>query len=223
MKAASLLLLCLFFCFPSFAQSGGGGSCELTLARLKYSGGGDWYANPSALPNLAKALRERTSLPVCDTVADVDIMDPGFFACPFISMTGHGTFALSPEERLRLRKYLAAGGLLWADDNFGLDSSFRKEMALLFPDHPLAPLPNTHPIFSAKYPLKGLPKIHEHDGGNPLALGIVLDGKLVVLYTFDADIGDGMEDPDVHKDGPDLHEKALEMGINIVQWFFGEE
>lgn len=223
MKAAALLLLCLLLWVPACAQSKGTGSCELTLARLKYSGGGDWYANPSALPNLAKSVRERTDLPLCDTVADVAISDEGFFGYPFLSMTGHGTFTLSADERLRLRKHLAAGGLLWADDNFGLDTSFRREMAQLFPENTLAPLPKNHPIFSMKYPLPGLPKIHEHDGGSPQAFGIFLEGKLAVLYTFNADIGDGMEDLDVHKDGPELHEKALEMGVNIVLWFFGDE
>lgn len=194
--------------------------CELTIARLKYDGGGDWYANPSSLPNLAEAVRERTKAPVCDTVATVSALDDDLFRYPFIYMTGHGNVQFSHGQRLRLRKYLTGGGFLWADDNYGMDKSFRREMRALFPENPLARLPSTHPIFTSHHRLPGLPKIHEHDGEPAQALGVFFEDRLVVLYTYSTDIGDGLEDLHVHDDGPRLHEQALRMGVNIVSWFF---
>lgn len=194
-------------------------ACQLTVAQLQYDGGGDWYANPSSLPNLVRAIQSRTRLAVCDTVATVAILDERFFRYPFVHMTGHGNVRFSHQERLRLRRYLTSGGFLWADDNYGMDQSFRREMQALFPQNPLTPLPPSHPIFSSHYRLPGLPKIHEHDGEPAQAFGIIFDERLVVLYTYSSDIGDGMEDVDVHNDGAELHELALKMGINIVDWF----
>jgi hypothetical protein len=194
--------------------------CELTIARLKYDGGGDWYANPSSLPNLVEAVRARTKAPVCDTVATVSVLDDDLFRYPFIHMTGHGNVQFSHRQRLRLRRYLVGGGFLWADDNYGMDKSFRREMKALFPENPLAPLPSSHPLFRSRYRLPGLPKIHEHDGEPAQALGIFFENRLVVLYTYSSDIGDGMEDLHVHNDGGELHEQALRMGVNIVSWFF---
>ncbi len=194
-------------------------ACQLTVARLQYDGGGDWYANPSSLPNLVRAIQSRTRLAVCDTVATVTVMDERLFRYPFVHMTGHGNVRFSHRERLRLRRYLTAGGFLWADDNYGLDKSFRREMKALFPENPLTPLPSSHPIFSSHYRLPGLPKIHEHDNEPAQAFGVFFDDRLVVLYTYSSDIGDGMEDIDVHNDGGELHEVALKMGINIVDWF----
>jgi hypothetical protein len=201
------------------ANALGADPCDFTMARLKYGGGGDWYANPSSIPNLITAVKQQTTVQLCDTVATIAIMDRRFFNYPFIYMTGHGDAHFSLEERLRLRNYLTGGGFLWADDNYGLDKSFRKEMKALFPENPLALLPRNHPIFSSVNKLPGLPKIHEHDGEPAQALGIFFNNRLVVLYTFSSDIGDGMEDLDVHKDGPELHKMALAMGVNIVAWF----
>jgi hypothetical protein len=194
--------------------------CEFTLARLKYDGGGDWYANPSALPNLVKAAKERTKLPICDSVATVSIMDENLFRFPFIYLTGHGNIRFSMAERLRLRKYLINGGFLWADDNYGLDKSFRQEMAAIFPENPLVELPRDHQVYRSVYPLQGLPKIHEHDGGRAQGLGVIFNNRLVVFYSFSSDIGDGMEDLNVHNDGAQLHELALKMGLNLLGWFF---
>jgi hypothetical protein len=196
------------------------GNCSFTLARLHYNGGGDWYANPSSFSNLVRAARERTKLPICDSVATVAIEDDRLFHFPFICMTGHGDVHLSESERLRLRRYLIGGGFLWADDNYGLDASFRREIALLFPENPLTALPSSHPIFNAGYRLEGLPKIHEHDGKPAEAFGIYFENRLLVLYTYSSDIGDGMEDPEVHNDGERLHELALQAGINILSYFF---
>jgi hypothetical protein len=195
-------------------------NCQLTIARLKYGGGGDWYTDPSSLPNLVKAVRERTNLPVCDTLATVEIMDDRLFRYPFLYMTGHGDVHFTQKERLRLRKFLIGGGFLWADDCYGMDKTFRKEMGALFPENPLTEIPATHPLYSMKYKLPGLPKIHEHDGAPAKGLGIFFDRRLVVFYSFSTDIGDGMEDIEVHHDGEAKHELALQMGINILTWFF---
>jgi hypothetical protein len=195
-------------------------ACEFTIARLKYSGGGDWYANPSALPNLVSAVKKNTSIPTCDTIADISISDDFLFRHPFLYMTGHGNVSFSNAERIRLRNYLAGGGFLWADDNYGMDKSFRREMSALFPENPLVEIPASHPIFSSRYNLPGLPKIHEHDGEKARAFGIFLDSSLVVFYTYSSDIGDGMEDPHVHNDRRELHDAALQMGVNVISWFF---
>ncbi|MBN1576333.1 MAG: DUF4159 domain-containing protein [Chitinispirillaceae bacterium] len=209
------LLLLLFNMGPGFADE----YC-FTVARLKYDGGGDWYANPSSLPNLVQAVKKRTTIPVCDSVATVSIDDDRLFHFPFLYMTGHGDVRFSERQRIRLRRYLIGGGFLWADDNYGMDQTFRREIALLFPENPLTVLPSDHPIFCSKYSLAGLPKIHEHDGKPAEGLGVFFENRLLVFYTFSSDIGDGMENLEVHNDGPQLHEFALQMGVNIVCWFF---
>lgn len=189
----------------------------LVLARLRYEGGGDWYSGPSMLPNLASELRARTGLPVSTREAAVAPMDPLLRSHPFLFMTGHGNVRFSPEERTALREHLLSGGFLHADDNYGLDESFRAEMALIFPDRELVELPPTHPIFRAPYSFPdGLPKIHEHDGRVPQALGIFNGGRLMVLYTYETDLGNGWEDAGVHDDPPAVREQALRMGVNIV-------
>lgn len=195
-------------------------SCEFTIARLHYNGGGDWYANPSSLPNLVAAIKERTNINICDSVTTIKIMDKNLFRFPFIYMTGHGNVHFSHAERVRLRNYLESGGFLWVDDNYGLDKSFRREVAALFPENPLVPVPQDHRIYSSKYKLPGLPKIHEHDNQPAQGLGIFFNQQLVLFYSFSSDIGDGMENLEVHNDGPQLHELALKMGINIITWFF---
>ena len=211
--------LIAFFIALAFT-SASGQPCGFTIASLHYDGGGDWYANPSSLPNLVRAARERTTLPLCDSVATVRIDDDRLFRYPFIYMTGHGDIRLSDAQRVRLRRYLIGGGFLWADDNYGLDRSLRREIAQLFPENPMVTLPSTHPIFHSYYPLAALPKIHEHDGKPAEGLGVFFENRLVVFYTFSSDIGDGMEDLDVHNDGPVLHELALKMGINVLSYFF---
>jgi hypothetical protein len=210
---AAMLLAAALFPARSF-------DCEFTLARLKYGGGGDWYSNPSALPNLIAAVRKRTSIPICDSVATVSPLDDDLFRYPCVYMTGHGNVSFSPAERLRLRNYLIGGGFLWADDNYGMDKSFRREMAALFPENPLVEIPSSHPIYGSIYSLPGLPKIHEHEGKPAQGLAVFFTERIVVFYSLSSDIGDGMEDLDVHHDGPELHELALRMGVNVVAWFF---
>ena len=189
-----------------------------SIARLKYGGGGDWYSNPSSLPNLLEELRERTSVAVeVDEEARVEIMAEELFSYPMLYMNGHGTVKFTTAEVGRLRRYLAGGGFLWADDNYGMDKSFRREMARVFPDSPLVELPFTHEIYHIFYDFPdGLPKIHEHDGGPPKGLGIFHEGRLVVYYTYDTDIGDGLEDPDVHGDPPNKREAAIRTAVNVV-------
>jgi hypothetical protein len=211
----SLTFFLIVIIAPLFPQN-----CEFTIARLQYDGGGDWYANPSSLPNLIKAVKKATDINICDTVSTVTILDDNLFRYPFIYMTGHGNVHFSPAERLRLRKYLENGGFLWADDNYGMDESFRREMKALFPENPLVDVPHTHKIYKSEHTLSRLPKIHEHDGKPAQGLGIFFNDRLVVFYSYSSDIGDGMEDLEVHNDGPKLHELALKMGVNIIAWFF---
>jgi hypothetical protein len=192
------------------------GDPPLTVARLRYGGGGDWYANPTSLPNLLRAIRERTGVPVAEREAVVEPLDPALRDHPFVHMTGHGNVAFTPEERSALRAYLEDGGFLHADDNYGMDEAFRREMSALFPDRPMVELPPDHPIFHLFYEFpEGLPKIHEHDGKPPQAFGIFHEGRLVVVYTYETDLGNGWEDADVHDNPPELREQALRMGVNL--------
>ena len=196
---------------------------SLTVARLRYGGGGDWYANPSSIPNLLSAIRERTGLVTARREATVSLLDPGLRDHPYLYMTGPGEVRFTPEERVALRAYLDGGGFLHADDNYGLDAPFRREMALVFPETELAELPPSHPVFRVFYLFpEGLPKIHEHDGKPPQALGVVRGGRLVVFYSYESDLGDGWEDPDVHGDPPELRERALRMGVNIFLFALGQ-
>jgi hypothetical protein len=196
--------------------SAAGRAPRLTIARLQYDGGGDWYANPSSIPNLLEAIRERTSLPVERTEARVTLMDEKLWDYPFLHMTGHGNVKLTDAEVVRLREYLQRGGFLHADDNYGLDESFRREMKRVFPDRELVDVPLSHPIYHAVYEFpKGLPKIHEHDGKPPRGFGIFLGDRLAVYYSYESDLGNGWEDPETYKDPIALHEAALRMGINL--------
>jgi hypothetical protein len=189
---------------------------RLTIARLQYDGGGDWYANPSSLPNLLAAIRERTSLPVERTEARVRLTDDQLWDYPFLHLTGHGNVKLGEVEVARLREYLTRGGFLHASDNYGLDESFRREIARVFPDRPLVDVPLSHPVYHIVYDFpKGLPKIHEHDGKPARGLGIFLGDRLAVFYDYSSDLGNGWEDREVHNDPPELHEAALRMGVNL--------
>ena len=192
---------------------------RLTIARLQYDGGGDWYANPSSLPNLLEAIRQRTTLQVASEEARVRLTDDRLWDYPFLHMTGHGNVSWTPEEGKRLRQYLERGGFLHADDNYGLDESFRREIAKVFPDRPLVDVPLSHPIYHLVYEFpKGIPKIHEHDGKPPRGFGIFLGDRLVVYYSYESDLGNGWEDPTVHNDPPALHEAALRMGVNLFTY-----
>lgn len=189
---------------------------SVTIARLQYDGGGDWYADPSSLPNLLRAVRERVGLAVTDREVTLRVLDPTLRDHPYLYMTGHGNIRFSPEERAALRDYLLAGGFLHADDNYGMDESFRREMRAVFPEKELVPIPSDHPVFHAVYDFPdGLPKIHEHDGDPAGAWGIFHRGRLLVFYSHQSDLGDGWEDADVHDDPQAVREAALQMGVNL--------
>lgn len=189
---------------------------ELGIAQLQYGGGGDWYANPSALPNLLRIIRERTGLNVADRPARVKLTDPALWNHPFLYMTGHGNVKLSDEEVQLLRRYLLSGGFLHVDDNYGLDKSFRREIKRVFPDKDLVELPATHPVYSVFYKFPGgLPKIHKHDGKPAQGFGIFHEGRLVLFYSYESDLGNGWEDANVHQDPQETREAALRMGVNL--------
>jgi hypothetical protein len=190
---------------------------RMTIARLQYDGGGDWYANPSSIPNLLAAIRARTSLPVAAEEARVRLNDDRLWEYPFLHMTGHGNVRLSDSEVVRLREYVLRGGFLHVDDNYGLDESFRREIARVFPDRPLVEVPRSHPIYNIVYPFpRGLPKIHEHDGKPPQGHGIFVGKRLAVFYSHETDLGNGWEDVGTYpSDPPELHETALRMGVNL--------
>lgn len=188
---------------------------SLTVARLRY-GPGDWYANPTSLPNLLRFLRDELGFPTADREAVVRATDPGLDRYPLLYLTGHGEIRLTEEEVAALRRYLTSGGMLHADDNFGIDETLRREIGRIFPDEPLVELPADHPIYRTAFPLaSGLPKVHEHSGGPPRGYGVYHDGRLVLFYSFNSDLGDGWEDADVHDDPPAVRRAALEMGANV--------
>jgi len=192
---------------------------QLVIAKLKYGGGGDWYVNPTSLPNLHRALRERAGLPAARINDDVvaDVTTDAISDYPILFMTGHGNVHFADAELARLRRYLERGGFLHVDDNYGLDESWRRECARLFPDSPLLELPADHEIYHIYYDFPaGLPKIHEHHGGPARGYAVFYEGRMVIFYSYNTDLGDGWEDADVHDDPPDKREAALKMGVNIV-------
>ena len=200
----------------SLTSSGPAPDHSLTIARLQYDGGGDWYANPSSLPNLLKAISDRTTLKVEPTEARVALTDDRLWDHPFLHATGHGEMKLSEVEVTRLREYLLRGGFLHVDDNYGLNESFRREIARVFPDRPLGEVPLTHAIYHLVYDLPlGIPKIHEHDGQPARGFGVFIGNRLALFYSYESDLGNGWEDVGTYEDPPALHEAALRMGVNL--------
>lgn len=194
---------------------------DLRIALLKYSGGGDWYANPTSLPNLISFANEQLGTRI---YPENDVVEPSskqLHLYPIIHMTGHGNVVFSNEEAKNLREYMISGGFLHIDDNYGMDKYVRPEIARIFPENELIPLDASHPLFSVAYDFpQGLPKIHEHDGLPPQAFGVFHNDRLVLLYTYESDLGNGWEDSDVHSDPEHLRIKALQMGANIIQFVF---
>ncbi|MCG9792571.1 DUF4159 domain-containing protein [Flavobacterium algicola] len=212
MKKICFIFILLTYSLSSFAQE---------LALLKYSGGGDWYANPTSLPNLIQFCNSNIATTLKSKPATVEPGSPNIFSYPFVHLTGHGNVVFNENEIKNLQNYLNSGGFLHIDDNYGLDEYIRKEIKKIFPNIALVELPTSHLIFQKPYSFPtGLPKIHEHDGKRPQAFGIFVKGRLVLLYTYEADLGDGWENAEVNNDPVAVRQKALKMGANILYYIF---
>jgi hypothetical protein len=191
------------------------------IALLKYNGGGDWYANPTSLPNLIKFSNQTINTKIKSKPATVEPGSPDIFGYPFVHMTGHGNVVFSDAEIVNLRNYMLSGGFLHVDDNYGMDEYIRREIKRIFPNNQLVEIPVNHAIFQRPNVFSGgLPKIHEHDGKRPQAFGIFEGNRLVLLYTYETDLGDGWEDQEVHNNPKEVREKALKMGANILNYIF---
>jgi len=211
-KSHFFTLVCCLFSVLIFSQE---------IAVLKYKGGGDWYGNPTALPNLISFCNSNINTKINPMPETVEVGSSDIFQYPLVHMTGHGHVFFSEEDADNLRDYLLSGGFLHIDDNYGMQPYITEELKKVFPDKELTELPANHPIFNVAYPFpKGLPKIHEHDGKRPQAFGIFNENRLVLLFTFESDLGDGWEDEVVHNDPAEVREKALRMGANIIKYAF---
>ena len=194
---------------------------DLQIALLKYRGGGDWYANPTSLPNLVNFCNDQLGTNFSEQIVTVTPADQAIFNYPFIHMTGHGNVIFDAEEAQNLRNYMLAGGFLHIDDNYGMDPYIRPQMKKVFPDLDFIELPKSHPIFSQVFNFpNGIPKIHVHDNKAAQAFGLIYEGRLVCLYTYETDLGDGWEDQRVHNNSEESRLKALRMGANIVSYVF---
>lgn len=210
MRKISAILFTILICTAS--------GQEFTIARVHYSGGGDWYSDPSSLPNLLNYVSSATNMKTA-AEARVKLTDKELTDYPYLYLTGHGNLRFSDEEAIRLRQFLLSGAFLHVDDNYGLDVSFRREIQKVFPGRSLIELPHEHPLFSAYFSFpEGLPKIHEHDGKPPQAYAIFDGDRIMLLYTYESDLGDGWEDPEVHNNPWAVRETALKFGVNIVTY-----
>ena len=206
-KRIIILLNILGFIYPQ----------SLSIARIHYSGGGDWYSDPSSLPNLLAFVDKHTPISVYPEEFKVKLTDENINQYPYLYLTGHGNIRFTDDEVIALRTILMDGSFLHADDNYGMDDSFRREIKRVFPNKSLVPLPNKHPIFHSYFDIpNGLPKVHEHDNQPPQALALFEDSRILLLYTYESDLGDGWEDASVHEDPWPIRESALKMGVNII-------
>ena len=217
MRFCLLIILTISVLF-GFAHGALPADPEVRIARLHYEGGGDWYCDPSSLPNWLDTFGKRTGILTASEEGVVTLDSEDLYRYPFMYLSGHGRIVLDDAELVELRRYLDAGGFLYADDNYGLDASFREMVADLYPDNPLNPLPVSHPIYHSFYDLPGLPKIHKHDGEPAQGFGVSKDGRLVIFYTWSSDIGDGLEDAHVHNDPPEVREAAARMAVNVLMY-----
>ncbi|NVK84652.1 MAG: DUF4159 domain-containing protein [Cytophagia bacterium] len=218
MKKACLTFLFLFIGACVLAQSE-----KIRIAKLQYSGGGDWYANKTALPNLAKFCNEQLGTNIDEEDAVVQVGSPELFDYSFVYMTGHGNVVFSPSEAENLRKYLTSGGFLHIDDNYGLNDYIRLEMKKVFPELEFIELPLEHPVYHQKFDFpKGIPKIHEHDNKPAQGFGLIYEGKLVCYFSYEADLGNGWEDQRIHNDPQEVRLQALRMGANLITYIFTE-
>lgn len=204
--------------FQSIAQP------SVKIAKLKYNGGGDWYANKTALPNLIEFCNQNLNMNLVKNEDIVEVGSADLFLYPYVYMTGHGNVVFSQQEAENLRNYLMAGGFLHIDDNYGLDQFIRLEMKKVFPNHEFVELPFDHPIYHQKFRFdQGLPKIHEHDGKPPQGFGIVYEGRLVCFYSYESDLGNGWEDQVIYNDPEHIRQEALKAGANILTFAFTQE
>lgn len=214
-----LAFLCLVFT-PLQAQNQEG----LQLAKLKYNGGGDWYANKTALPNLIRYCNQQLNMNLSPQEAVVEAGSPDIFSYPYVYLTGHGNVVFTDQEAKNLRKYLLSGGFLHIDDNYGLDKFIRPEMKKVFPDLEFVEIPHNHPLYQQKFNFpEGLPKVHEHDGKPPQGFGLFYEGRLLCFYSYESDLGNGWEDQSIHNDPEEVRQKALKMGANILAYAFTQE
>ncbi|MCX7908002.1 MAG: DUF4159 domain-containing protein [Ignavibacteria bacterium] len=212
-----IIAIFIFFCGENLFSQKLSLNSKLKIARVKYSGGGDWYNDPSGEVNLLKFIRENTNIPVEPVYEWVDLSSQNLFSYPILFLTGHGNVNFSEREVENLRTYLKNGGFLYIDDDYGLDKFIRREMKKVFPNEEFVELPFNHPIYSIHFKFeKGPPKIHEHDNKPPAGYGLFYNGRLCVFYTYESNLGDGWVDPDIYKDPPEIREKAFKMGTNIV-------
>jgi hypothetical protein len=188
---------------------------DLSIVRLKYRGGGDWYNDPSSIPNLAREITKRTDVSVNQDEVVLSLSDEELFRYPFLFLTGHGNIKFSEDEVKRLREFLSLGGFLYADDDYGMDEDFRREIGKVFPEKKFVEVPFDHPLYHSFYDLEKLPKIHKHDDGVQKGFGLFHEGRLVIFYTFETNISDGWADPEVHNDPPEKREESFKMGVNI--------
>ena len=210
----NLIILSFFITTSFFGQSH-----SFKIGILKYNGGGDWYANPTALKNLIQFCNTNLKTNIYPVYDEIEVGNSSIFQYPWVHLTGHGNVVFSNNEANNLRNYLTAGGFLHISDNYGLDPFIRKEMKKVFPEIDFVELPLNHEIYETPYRFKnGLPKIHEHDDNSPLGLGLIYEGRLVCFYDFECDLGDGWEDEEVHNDSEEVRTKALKMGANILSY-----
>lgn len=202
-----------------FLISGSSAQTPFIAVRIKYDGGGDWYGNRTTFVNLFNQVRKNTNIETADKEIALSILDKDFFKYPFAYIAGHGNIKFSDEEVTRLREYLIEGGFLWADDDYGMDPSFRREMKKVFPGLEWVELPFSHDIYHVYYQFpNGLPKVHKHAGGPPKGFGLFYRGRMISFYSFNTDISDGCEDPEIHNDPEEVRHAALQMGTNIIIW-----
>lgn len=213
-KSLLKIIFLLIFTYSS-------GRAQIKIAKVKYQGGGDWYANKTSLPNLIRFCNQQLKTQLAETPEIVELGNNNLFSFPFLHLTGHGNVIFNETEVKKLRQYLISGGFLHIDDNYGLDVHIRREMKKVFPELIFIELPFTHPIYHQKYSFnKGLPKIHEHDNKPPQGFGLIYQGRLVCFYSYECDLGNGWEDEEIYHDSAEKREKALQMGANIIQYVF---
>lgn len=212
----SLILTFIYFLSPLTPEEP-----TIKLALLKYQGGGDWYANPTSLGNLAEFCNSTLGTDINPDYATVEVGSADLFNYPWVHMTGHGNVVFSAAEAENMRNYLIGGGFLHADDNYGMDPYIRVALKQVFPELNLVELPFEHEIYHQKYQFpSGLPKVHEHEGNAPQGFGLIWEGRLVCFYSYECDLGDGWEDPEVHKDPEAVRQRALQMGANLISYAF---